>query len=402
MSVTEYDVVIIGAGVAGLTAGTFLAERGLKIALVTKGEPTACLSTGCVDVCSRSKNPLSGIRTLPPEHPYNLIEEETIRQSLEKFLADMKDAGLPYSGSADANRLILSALGTSKISCLIPSTMTAAPQENHDGSIHIITFKGLKDFYPGYIVSRRRSTTFSVYDAGVSTTMSIAGRFEERNFFEKFIVWMTQLNIHENMIAFPAVLGMESAADIVDTISERTGKPVFEIPTIPPSMPGRRLFNALKKTFRNKGGTIYWSWPVAGMEKTGNIVEAVTTPSEGRPNSINARAFILCTGSFVSGGLTATREGVLENIFNLPVHVPGPRDTWFDNDYFSLNHNIGKAGIRADASMRPVDAPWKNIFVCGSILANTQILKNGCGHGLALATAHVAAQSCAEYLLDEI
>ena len=64
MSVTEYDVVIIGAGVAGLTAGAILAGQGLKVALVTKGEPTACLSTGCVDYCSRDNNPLLGIKNL--------------------------------------------------------------------------------------------------------------------------------------------------------------------------------------------------------------------------------------------------------------------------------------------------------------------------------------------------
>ena len=37
MSVIEYDVIIIGAGVAGLTAGAFLAGRGFKVALVTSG-----------------------------------------------------------------------------------------------------------------------------------------------------------------------------------------------------------------------------------------------------------------------------------------------------------------------------------------------------------------------------
>lgn len=402
MSVIEYDVIIIGAGVAGLTAGTLLAKRGLKVALVTKGEPTACLSTGCIDVCSHGNNPLSGIRTLPSGHPYNLVPEETIRKSLHDFQTAMTDTGLPYIGSPEKNRLVLSALGTSKVSCLLPSTMAAAPQDDNTGSIHIITFKGLKDFYPGYIVSRRKNTKVSVYDAGVSTTMSIAARFEEKDFFEKFIAWLTKLKSNKDMIAFPAVLGMESAAAIVNAISLLTGKPVFEIPTIPPSMPGRRLFNALKIMFRKKGGTIYWSWPVAGTEKTGKIVEAVTTHSEGRPNSINARAFILGTGSFVGGGLTATRNAILENVFNLPVHVPGPRETWFDNDYFSLNHGIGQAGIIVDSSMRPLDAPWKNIFICGGILADTQILKHGCGHGLALATAHAAAQSCAEYLLHEL
>lgn len=402
MSVTEYDVVIIGAGVAGLTAGALLAERGFRVSLVTKGEPTACLSTGCIDLCSQNNNPLSGIKNLPHEHPYNLVPEEMIRESLHRFQSNMNDVGLPYIGSPDKNRSVLSALGTSKLSCLIPSTMAAAPQENNNGSIHIITFKGLKDFYPGYIVSRRGNTKFSVYDAGVSTTMSLASRFEEKEFFEKFIAWLEKQNISEEMFAFPAVLGMESATDIVSTISTLTRKPVFEIPTIPPSMPGRRLFNALKKNFRQKGGVIYWAWPVSGTEKTGSVIEAVSTNSAGRPNSINARAFILSTGSFVGGGLTATRETIEENVFDLPVHIPGPRETWFDNDYFSRNHGIGKAGITTDASMRPLDSPWKNIFVCGSILANAEVLKNGCGHGLGLATAHAAAQSCSEYLSHEL
>jgi glycerol-3-phosphate dehydrogenase subunit B len=397
MSVTEFDVVIIGAGVSGLTAGALLAEQGFKVALVTKGEPTACLSTGCVDVCSRNDNPLLSIKNLPPEHPFHLVPENTIRESLNNFQAAMKDMGIPYVGVPEKNRSVISALGTAKVSCLIPSTMEAAPQDNKD-SIHIITFKGLKDFYPGYIVSRRKNTKFSEFDAGVSSTMGIASHFEEKIFLEKFIIWLGKLNIQEDRIAFPAVLGLESAAEILKNIAILMGKPVFEIPTIPPSMPGRRLFNALKGLFCEKGGTIYWAWPVAGIEKSGKIIEAVTTPSEGRPNSINARAFILATGSFVGGGLTATRESIIENVFNFPVHVPGFRETWFDNDYFSFNHGIGRVGIITDSSLRPVNSHWENIFVCGGILANTEILKNGCGHGLALATAHLAAKSCLEYI----
>jgi glycerol-3-phosphate dehydrogenase subunit B len=228
--------------------------------------------------------------------------------------------------------------------------------------------------------------------------MGIASHFEEKEFLESFIVWLKGQNISEDKIAFPAVLGLESAAEIVRTIATRMEKPVFEIPTIPPSMPGRRLFNALKDYFRKKGGDIYWSWPVIGVEKSGKIIEAVMTTSKGRPNSLNGKAFILATGSFVGGGLTATRDAIIENVFNLPVHVPGTRETWFDNDYFSFNHGIGRAGIMADSSLRPSGSSWENIFVCGGILADTEILKNGCGHGLALATAHVAANSCMEYI----
>jgi len=397
VSVTEYDVIIIGAGVAGLTAGAFLAGHGFKVALVTSGEPTACLSTGCIDVCSRDHNPLAGIKELPLEHPFHLVTEETIRESLDHFQAAMKDMGIPYVGALEENRLVLSALGTFKTSCLVPSTIKAAPQDAND-SIHIISFDGLKDFYPSYIISRLKNTKVSVYDAGVCSTMGIAAHFEEKEFLESFIVWLKGQNIDEDKIAFPAVLGLESAAEIVQTIATSVGKPVFEIPTIPPSMPGRRLFAALKNNFRRKGGTIYWAWPVVGTEKTSRLIEAVVTQSAGRPNSLNARAFILATGSFVGGGLTATREAIIENVFNLEVFVPGLRDTWFDNDYFSFNHGIARAGIKVDSSLRPQGSPLENIFVCGGILADTEILKNGCGHGLALATAHAAAKSCMEYI----
>ncbi|MEE9913562.1 MAG: anaerobic glycerol-3-phosphate dehydrogenase subunit B [Deltaproteobacteria bacterium] len=395
MSVIEYDVIVIGAGVAGLTAGAVLAQQGLKVALVTTGEPTACLSTGCVDVCAQSDAPLQGIAQLPAEHPFHLVSESTIRQALADFQQIMAGRNLPYMGSPDKNRRVLSAIGTFKTTCLTPLTMQASPQSN-DEKIHIVTFAGLKDFYPGYIISRLKNASFSTYNAGVSTTMGIAANFEDDAFLEAFILWLEKQNIRENKIAFPAVLGLESAVAIINRIENRLERPVFEIPTIPPSMPGRRLFNGLKDHFRGQGGVIYWGWPVVGIEKSGRQIEAVMAESHGRPNSLNARAFILATGSFVGGGLHARRDKIIEKVFNLPVFVPGAQDAWFDQDYFSMNHGIGRAGIVVESSFRPVDCPWNNVFVCGAILGHTEALKNGCGHGFAIATGQAAARACLE------
>ena len=97
MSVIEYDVIVIGAGAAGLTAAAWLAQQCVSVALVTAGEPTACLSTGCIDVCSRDDQPLSGIAGLPDEHPFHLVPEAMLRQSIEDFrqmMADMRAAGV--------------------------------------------------------------------------------------------------------------------------------------------------------------------------------------------------------------------------------------------------------------------------------------------------------------------
>lgn len=397
MSVIEYDVVVIGAGVAGLTAGAHLAQNGLKVALVTAGEPTACLSTGCIDLCQTADNPLLAIESLPAEHPYHHLQSASIRQSLEDFQKIMAEKSLLYSGQPEKNRLVLSAIGSFKTTCFVPVTMQASPQ-SADEKIHIIAFAGLKDFYPGYIISRLKKSSFSIYDAGVSTTMGIAANFENSDFLEAFLLWMEKLGIRENKIALPAVLGLESAPEILKKIENRMGHPVFEIPTIPPSMPGRRLFNALKDHFCDMGGDIYWNWKVRGVEKTSRLIEAVVTDSPGAPNSINARAFILATGSFVGGGLHARRNALVEQVFNLPVFTTGERESWFNQDYFSASHNIGKAGITIDSSFRPMDCRWDNIFVGGSILAHAEALKNGCGHGLAIATGQAAASACWEYL----
>jgi glycerol-3-phosphate dehydrogenase subunit B len=397
VSVIEYDVIVIGAGVAGLTAGAFLAGKGLKVALVTSGEPTACLSTGCIDVCAQAKNPLQGIENLPDEHPYHFVPPPMIHQALSDFQQIMTNRMLPYTGLLQENSLVLSAIGAFKTTCLLPVTMQASPKSD-DEKIHIVTFAGLKDFYPGYIISRLKKSSFSTYDAGVSTTMGIAANFEKESFLEAFLLWMEKLGIREDKIAVPAVLGLESAPVILQKIENRLERPVFEIPTIPPSMPGRRLFNALKDHFRHQGGDIYWNWPVSGVEKTGRLIEAVITESPGAPNSINARAFLLASGSFVGGGLLALRRTIVEKIFDLPVFVPGQRETWFNQDYFSADHGIGRAGIAVDSSFRPADCRWDNIFVCGAILAHTEALKNGCGHGFAMATGQAAALSCLEYL----
>jgi len=46
----------------------------------------------------------------------------------------MTDMGIPYAGAPEKNRLVLSALGTFKTSCLVPSTMEAAPRTTEKAS----------------------------------------------------------------------------------------------------------------------------------------------------------------------------------------------------------------------------------------------------------------------------
>ncbi|MBW2544797.1 MAG: anaerobic glycerol-3-phosphate dehydrogenase subunit B [Deltaproteobacteria bacterium] len=388
-----YDVVIIGGGMSGMMAAIALADMGRKIAVVSKGDPVCCLSTGCIDLLATDGDPLKGVGSLPDNHPYHLVGEDAIRESLEMFRDIMSEGGMPYVGDARVNRRILTPLGRRKVTCLVPGTMEFADFHS-DEYIHVISFKKMKDFYPDYITSRYKNAGYSIFDAGIATTAGIAEQFENRKFLEGFISWLKGLDIPEGRIAIPAVLGMRFAGDVCNEISAKLGRNVFEIPTLPPSVPGLRLFGGLKKALLKRGGDLYWGREIYSVEKLGNQIEAVTLAGAGRSARVQGNAFILATGSFVSGGLHTSMDAVEETVFDLPAYLPGGRESWFNDDFFAPGHAIEKSGICVDPFFRPVDPQFENLFVCGSILAFSEIMKYRCGHGMAIATGVAAAKAC--------
>jgi len=69
--------------------------------------------------------------------------------------------------------------------------------------------------------------------------------------FSKNLESVGEIDIQEDKIAFPAVLGLESAAEIVNTIAILMGKSVFEIPTIPHPCPAEAVQHA--ENYSEKG-----------------------------------------------------------------------------------------------------------------------------------------------------
>jgi len=393
-----HDAVIVGGGMSGLMAAIYLADRGYKTALISRGDPACCLSTGCIDVLSSPANPLDALAHLPPAHPYHLVGKKGIEDAVRMFKEIMGSGTNPYVGSVRKNREILTPIGTFKTTCIVPGTMAAA-QGCKEDYVHVVSFTGIKDFYPSYITSKLSNTGVSLFDAGVSSPIALAARFEEPGFAEAFAEWIAGLELPPGKVAVPAVLGMDNPMKILGEISTHIAREVFEIPTLPPSVPGLRLFRALKNTFVGLGGDVFWGMPVSSVERHGGTIEAVTLATSGRSTRVQGRAFILATGSFVSGGLFATRETVRETVFGIPVSVPGARKDWFWGDFFTAGHPIEKAGIEVDSSMRPKPSALDNLFVCGSILAGSEVMKYHCGHGLALATGLKAAKMCEKVLL---
>ncbi len=107
-----------------------------------------------------------------------------------------------------------------------------------------------------------------------------------------------------------------------EQIAEALGCPVFEIPTLTPSIPGLRLYHALRRALIAQGGRFTVGSRVSGLEIVGGRVTGVfaETAANGRARVLPADAVILATGGLFGGGLESDYRGrVWETVANLPV-----------------------------------------------------------------------------------
>ena len=115
--------VVMGAGVAGLTAATRLAEGGARVCVLAKGVGSTHLrparSTSSATTPSASMSPPRRSRRFigdHPDHPYALVGSTAIAPALEWFAGCVErgpQPGYRYIGGLDHNHLLPTAVGAS-------------------------------------------------------------------------------------------------------------------------------------------------------------------------------------------------------------------------------------------------------------------------------------------------
>ena len=135
-------------------------------------------------------------------------------------------------------------------------------------------------------------------------------------------------------VGFPAVLGVTPSIEIFQDLQNLLGKPVFEIPTLPPSIPGIRLHALLLNTLNLAGVRVSEGLEAIGAQRADQEILAVLTESAARRQSQPARTFILSTGGLLGGGLDTGYEGsIREVVFDLPIHGLPARGEWYHRDF---------------------------------------------------------------------
>jgi glycerol-3-phosphate dehydrogenase subunit B len=161
------------------------------------------------------------------------------------------------------------------------------------------------------------------------------------------------------------------------------------VPTLPPSVPGMRVFAVLRERLRRAGGRVILNAIVHGAERAGARVTAVHAQVGLRDAVHGCDWLVLATGGFASGGLALdSRWRASEIALGLPVSGV-PATERFKPGYFE-DHPMGRAGVAVDRGLRPEG--HENVLVAGATLAGAQPWKEKSGDGISLATGHRAAE----------
>jgi glycerol-3-phosphate dehydrogenase subunit B len=193
------------------------------------------------------------------------------------------------------------------------------------------------------------------------------------------------------------VLGLDDPHVVWEDLERRLERPVFEIPALPPSVPGIRVYRALKEALRRAGGRIVLNAVVAGAERTNGQVTAVRARVAARERTYAARWVVLASGGMGSGGVAVdSRWNVRETILGLPLaNVPAPGEARFAPGYFDPQP-LARVGVASDESLRPVDGEGRraadNVLVVGASLAGAEPWREKSGDGVSLATGHRAGE----------
>ncbi|MDH2998369.1 anaerobic glycerol-3-phosphate dehydrogenase subunit B [Pasteurellaceae bacterium LFhippo2] len=424
----NFDVAIIGGGLAGLTCGIALQQQGKRCVIINNGQAAIDFSSGSMDLLSRLASgeivqefckSFDNLAQQLPQHPYSLLGKETTLAKAEQFEQLAKSLKLDLIGSTQKNHLRVTPLGGLRGTWLSPNSVpTVQGREAFPHkTIAILGIEGYHDFQPQMLADNlKQNPQFADCElitgflnipeldqlrnnAREFRSVNIAQVLEHKLAFRDLVSEIKQSAKNATAIFLPACFGLDDQS-FFNALKAAVGLDIFELPTLPPSLLGIRQHKQLRNCFEKLGGLMLNGDRAIKAEIENHKVIKIHTHLH-QDNAISAEHFVLASGSFFSNGLIAQFEEVFEPVFRADIvgcktFDKSDRFTWTERR-FSAPQPYQSAGVSVNekCQIAKEGQSISNCYAIGNIIGGFNSLELGCGSGVAVVTAlAVADQIC--------
>ncbi|MBE4599034.1 glycerol-3-phosphate dehydrogenase subunit GlpB [Vibrio navarrensis] len=419
----NYDIAVIGGGIAGYSAALHALEQGKKVVLISQGQSALHFSSGSIDVLGKTpagedvSAPFHAIEQFAerfPAHPYAKLSAQSVRRALRWFQTALAQQGIPLQSEEDEhNHFRITPLGTLKATWLSQPFVYRHRQRLPFKRLLLVSVDGYRDFQPllakDNLRKQRDFAQCAVEEISVTIpgceqlrrnpnelrSIDIARLLKQPQAFNSLCHQLMKGATPDDLLIMPAIMGNGDGLVLLEKLRRETRLHFHEVPTMPPSLLGIRIEEALHKRFVQAGGTLLKGDQVTrGEWHSEQQLKAIYTRNLG-DMALHAKAFILASGSYFSQGLKANLSEIVEPIFGLEMVSNLARSTWRAEKFFSpIGHPFMAFGVKTDGTFRPYlhGALCQNLYCCGSVLAGYDPVFEGSGGGVAISTALAAAQ----------
>lgn len=407
----DFDCLVIGHGAAGLLSATRLASKGIRVAVVGRGETSTSLSTGCISLTDRIEGNDIDPDDLVSRYPYSLAGDDgtsltSIMEDLYSFLKPELDRqGLPMRGEPFSIRRMLTSLGT-PYQCSLPQLYAWKGDVERISNVEtsLLGIMGHRDSDPDLASSMARSTLGlemrpfwtmpKCFDGKADLTAGEVAQLAKRSdLVEELAEAISE--VEGEMVGIPPVFDLREYQAGMESLERSSGKEVFELVS-PLSLPGRRLQATMESMARAKGCTMLLGWNASSVRIEENEVEEVVITSRSREARLRISALVLATGDTLGGGLAVRGQSLSEPLM-------GCRCSGTGSDYRALQTDdlvrLANSGVEVDTALHPWcdGGPVANATAAGSVISGFSYASGG-GIGASLLTAWLSAQTVLEVI----
>jgi glycerol-3-phosphate dehydrogenase subunit B len=416
------DLIVIGAGLAGLSAALTAAERGLRVKVVSKGLNALHWSAATLDMLGYTpprtlpvREPWTTLPRLGIDHPYQIAGAERTAAAIRRFGGWTQAAGLPYIGGTveGENFMLPSPVGAMRPVYLAPQGQRGGDLASEQPML-IVGFDGARDFYPyllaEHLVKQGRAARALVLPTKLITqrsdanTVILAAEIDKPEHCKALGAALKAAVRPGERIGLPAILGLNDHGRTMQVLGDMAGAPIFEIPTLPPSVPGLRLTAALRRLLDHQNVRVEVGMEVIGYHVEDGLIRWVETATSARPLKHAASGFVLATGGVLGGGFQSDHRGRFwETIFDLSLNVPQDRSQWFRPLFMDPEGQpVFRGGVAVNRDFQPLDGrgglAYGNLWAAGGLLAGADPLQEHSLEGIALASGVAAGEAAADAL----